>query len=719
MASYMYNNKPHPRDNYGRPSPPLQQMTTPSPYQPHQQVSPRLQPSPTFHSQPYQHSQQYQRDPSPQFRQIPSSQRPLPPHLHDPSSFAPNSPPPHQQQHHHHLFGSSPANSRPPPTPTSPPADAIKCSSCSAWVHLDDLGEHVCKSVSSSTNGGTRGYEDANSRGLRVDVQAAGSGGKGNYGQTSLRSPMFPGQHLEATPPHTPHTLGSSHSHSRPTSPAHSAHSAVSSNSSASSSVQSAGSSRMPFFERYNKLVGTTDGPGGGGGNGDAGASLGGNMAGVGMRNLDVGGRSPRSPNFPSASSPYEQPGINRNRSPSPNTANFPSSRSTQDTHLRSPALDPSPIGNSFRQTGYPEAPPSHRQPSPSPSQSSSHSNHSRQQPLPPPVPHLSSQQQHSQSSHDDYSRSRTISIPQRSPSNPPISPLPSAPSSSASYSSSRPPIVETSGLARSASNSSSLHSAESAYIAYDRRDTLKPSSSTAALAKMSRSPSIKGSLSGKSEGAGSLGSLDALEDLLLMAREGATDDMDDQEGHELLDEFMSTSSRKPNREEEEDLNSTPRAPSKMSSSKSVPSSLSQFSSKLTGLTTSGSTPNLSAHLATPTCTTCSKKIAPSDVQKAGDGQAFCKGCYAERYLPKCRKCRKAIEGGAVTSSDGKVLGKVSAVFLLVGRELELMRGRIVVSVSSSLFLVLLVLEEFPIWRFLRLVSYRDPSQSLPMHGDD
>lgn len=215
------------------------------------------------------------------------------------------------------------------------------------------------------------------------------------------------------------------------------------------------------------------------------------------------------------------------------------------------------------------------------------------------------------------------------------------------------------------------------------------------------------------------MGSLDALEDLLLMAREGATDDMDDQEGHELLDEFMSTSSRKPNREEEEDLNSTPRAPSKMSSSKSVPSSLSQFSSKLTGLTTSGSTPNLSAHLATPTCTTCSKKIAPSDVQKAGDGQAFCKGCYAERYLPKCRKCRKAIEGGAVTSSDGKVLGKVSAVFLLVGRELELMRGRIVVSVSSSLFLVLLVLEEFPIWRFLRLVSYRDPSQSLPMHGDD
>jgi len=423
----------------------------------------------------------------------------------------------------------------------------------------------------------------------------------------------------------------------------------------------------MPFFERYNKLVGTTEGPGGGGGAGDAGANLGGNMAGVGMRNLDVGGRSPRSPNFPPAGapSPYEQHGINRNRSPSPNTANFPSSRSNQDPHLRSPALAPSPVGNTFRQLGYPDTSVNPRQPSPSPSQSSSHSNVSRQSPLPPAVSPQSFQQQHSQSSHDDYNRSRKISIPQRSPSNPPISPLPSAPSSSASNGVTRPPIVEPSGLARSTSNSSSLHSAESAYIAYDRRDTLKPSSSsTVALAKMTRSPSIPGSQGGRSEGAGSLGSLDALEDLLLMAREEATDD-NEQEGHDLLDEFMSTS-RNPNRvEEEEDLNSTPRAPHKMSSSQSVPSSLSQLSSKLSGMTTSGSTPNLSAHLKTPSCTTCRKKIGPSDVQKAGDGQVFCKGCYAERYLPKCRKCRKAIEGGAVTSSDGKVLGKVSTLFLV------------------------------------------------------
>ncbi|KNZ48399.1 uncharacterized protein VP01_569g7 [Puccinia sorghi] len=39
----------------------------------------------------------------------------------------------------------------------------------------------------------------------------------------------------------------------------------------------------------------------------------------------------------------------------------------------------------------------------------------------------------------------------------------------------------------------------------------------------------------------------------------------------------------------------------------------------------------------------------------------FCSSCYAELYLPKCRKCFKAIEGGAVTDRVGKVLGKYHA----------------------------------------------------------
>lgn len=62
---------------------------------------------------------------------------------------------------------------------------------------------------------------------------------------------------------------------------------------------------------------------------------------------------------------------------------------------------------------------------------------------------------------------------------------------------------------------------------------------------------------------------------------------------------------------------------------------------------------------ATSECTTCRRSYGAAGVQKAGDGQVFCRPCYAERFLPKCRKCKKAIEGGAVTSSDGKVTGKV------------------------------------------------------------
>ncbi|SCV74108.1 BQ2448_6540 [Microbotryum intermedium] len=59
-------------------------------------------------------------------------------------------------------------------------------------------------------------------------------------------------------------------------------------------------------------------------------------------------------------------------------------------------------------------------------------------------------------------------------------------------------------------------------------------------------------------------------------------------------------------------------------------------------------------------CTTCRRDLSNDlkNVQKAGDGQVFCRVCYAERFLPKCRKCCRAIESGAVTSSDGKVLGK-------------------------------------------------------------
>ncbi|KAA1097378.1 hypothetical protein PGT21_004578 [Puccinia graminis f. sp. tritici] len=43
------------------------------------------------------------------------------------------------------------------------------------------------------------------------------------------------------------------------------------------------------------------------------------------------------------------------------------------------------------------------------------------------------------------------------------------------------------------------------------------------------------------------------------------------------------------------------------------------------------------------------------------DEARFCAACYAELYLPKCRKCAKPIERGAVTDRVGKVLGKYHA----------------------------------------------------------
>lgn len=58
-------------------------------------------------------------------------------------------------------------------------------------------------------------------------------------------------------------------------------------------------------------------------------------------------------------------------------------------------------------------------------------------------------------------------------------------------------------------------------------------------------------------------------------------------------------------------------------------------------------------------CTTCKNDVKEGDAKRSGDGQLFCRACYARLYLPTCRRCKKPIEGGAVTSSDGKVRGKL------------------------------------------------------------
>lgn len=65
-------------------------------------------------------------------------------------------------------------------------------------------------------------------------------------------------------------------------------------------------------------------------------------------------------------------------------------------------------------------------------------------------------------------------------------------------------------------------------------------------------------------------------------------------------------------------------------------------------------------------CEHCRKPFSVSGSQKVirqtssdpSADVAFCKPCYADLYLPKCRKCDRPIEKGAVTDRVGKVLGK-------------------------------------------------------------
>jgi len=60
-------------------------------------------------------------------------------------------------------------------------------------------------------------------------------------------------------------------------------------------------------------------------------------------------------------------------------------------------------------------------------------------------------------------------------------------------------------------------------------------------------------------------------------------------------------------------------------------------------------------------CQRCLEKPIRHVKNPSTDEARFCSPCYAELYLPKCRKCSKPIERGAVTDRVGKVLGKYHA----------------------------------------------------------
>lgn len=168
---------------------------------------------------------------------------------------------------------------------------------------------------------------------------------------------------------------------------------------------------------------------------------------------------------------------------------------------------------------------------------------------------------------------------------------------------------------------------------------------------------------------------LDAcLEDLRLMT--------DEEEGEDdILDDFYGSSY------DEDDSVRTPRAPTaggsgerRLPHSRSSPAIASP-----TMVPKPVAPPPRPSHRK---CTTCRVEFPELQTQRSGDGQRFCRPCYADRFLPKCRKCREPIEGGAVTSSDGKVVGKVRSQPSLALADTA--------AVSSALLLVFPVLGAIP-----------------------
>lgn len=60
-------------------------------------------------------------------------------------------------------------------------------------------------------------------------------------------------------------------------------------------------------------------------------------------------------------------------------------------------------------------------------------------------------------------------------------------------------------------------------------------------------------------------------------------------------------------------------------------------------------------------CDHCRLNVHRDELQSVdqyGDEAVVCNRCYAELYLPKCRKCSQAIQGKATGSGDGKIKGK-------------------------------------------------------------
>ncbi|GJN87502.1 hypothetical protein Rhopal_000451-T1 [Rhodotorula paludigena] len=455
------------------------------------------------------------------------------------------------EQHH--------AAEQPPHSPSDEPS-SIKCSNCSAWVSLDLLGEHVCLPVAN----GTRATE-----GLRIEVKPSGHDG---WGAAKAQSPMYSGNHLSPSPPG-----------SAPLTPAAS---------------PPATGNRLPFFERYQKLVDTTATSSEPAGKLAAAASI--RRPSPSPRAAPAGlpSRSPTAPlptstsapNLSVPSAPYQPYSLQRSEEPHLST---------------SPSQTFSPM---------PSAASTFRQISPVSSRSGASDSLASSSAAAAAKRALPSQQQQAREAH--------------------FTPESSAPSSSSYPSSTRQrpqyDAQRTQGSAQAdlaLAPSLASSAASSRYLPYDR-------SSASASDSIRSSQSTPADLSALANGAGGPDGLDAcLEDLRILAEDG----LGMGGGAEaMLDERFYDGGAMRTQDARalpadgftaDDLLATPRAPTRQPS-RPRPSD-----------PTNNGIKSSSRSLAPPVPTSLA----------------------ANRFLPKCRKCLGAIEGSAVSSKDGKVVGKYHA----------------------------------------------------------
>ncbi|GAA5942567.1 hypothetical protein JCM3775_000259 [Rhodotorula graminis] len=495
---------------------------------------------------------------------------------------------PHQLDHPHHRPHTASASDSEP--------SCIKCSSCAAWVRLEDLGGHVCAAA--------RARDERRAPPVGLQLERGGGAGAG------LNGGLSPGQYLHASPP-------GSAPLSFPT-------------TSSSTSPSASTSARLGFFDRYQQLVDTSE-------------LAAGNMAGVGSA------RSPRlapggigGGGFPHHQHPQHHPPQRSTTAPLPTSVSAP--------NLTVPGH--APYYPQTQQRRRPDDDGDRAPSSPGPPLSPGVGLY--RQPSPTPVSARSMASEWSAAQRERAFADGGLDTPASSV----------APSSSSRSRKESLPRNGTSAatpqqqqqLARAASQSSS--SASSAYLAYDRfsSDSIPQSRSTPA--GLGGWASTSGGTVGGG-GAGTAGGLDAcLEDLRLMA-DGEDGDVAGEETLEALFEGRRRDDEEgARRDDHDDLLATPRqAPRRRD--KEPPTTAHKSPSLAPNSPLSPPPTSTSTSSAPLSCTACRTPIPPSATPKrTSAGPPFCRPCYADRFLPKCRRCALPIEGGAVTSSDGKIQGK-------------------------------------------------------------